>query len=89
MWGLQGKPVMGLMTVVNDDTKALLMAKDIIQKSIDDVSRLSVTVMDSVLVCRCLDTNSMSIRDTFIEIWKAIRFLTINKQPCEPRIWAT
>lgn len=89
MWGLQGKPVMGLMTVVNDDTNALLEAKDIIQNSIEDVSRLSVTVMDSVLVCRCLDTNSMSIRDTFIDIWKAIRFLTINKQPCEPRIWAT
>lgn len=89
LWGLQAQPVMGLMTVVNDDQSALLEANTIIQSMINDTSRLSVTVMGSVLVCRCLDTNSMAIRDTFIDIWKAIRFICIHKQPCEPRIWAT
>jgi urease accessory protein len=89
LWGLQSKPVMGLMTVVNQDPASLLEAKNIIQNMIGDVSRLSVTLMGSVLVCRCLDSNSMAIRDTFIDIWKAIRLESINKPPCEPRIWAT
>jgi urease accessory protein len=89
LWGLQAQPVMGLMTVVNDDSDSLLEAKSIIHNMIDDVSRLSVTLMGSVLVCRCLDANSMAIRDSFIDIWKAIRMLSINKAPCEPRIWAT
>ncbi len=89
LWGLQAQPVMGLLTIVNDDPHALREATNIIQGMIEDVSRLSVTVMEDVLVCRCLDTNSMAIRNTFIRIWKAIRFVSIHKQPCEPRIWAT
>jgi len=89
LWGLQAQPVMGLLTVVNNDSNKLAMACLKIQEMIDDVSRLSVTVIGSVLVCRCLDTNSMSIRNRFIEIWKTIRLLVLDKQPCEPRIWAT
>ncbi len=89
LWGLQSQPVMGLMTVVNQETKLLQQAKVNIQEKIKDHAHLSVSVMNDVLVCRCLDTNSMSIRDQFIEIWKTIRPVSINKQPCEPRIWAT
>jgi len=89
LWGLRKKPVMGLMTVVNNDASVLKEAQLMIQTMIDDISRLSVTVMGSVLICRCLDTNSMAIRDTFIKIWKKIRLTTIGKEPCEPRIWAT
>ncbi len=89
LWGLQGQPVMGLMTVVNSDVEKLQQAKFLIQKMIDDVRSLSVTVMGNVLVCRCLDTNSMTIRDKFIDIWKTIRQITLDKKPCEPRIWAT
>lgn len=89
LWGLQSQPVMGLLTVVNNDSKKLAIACLKIQQMIDDVSRLSVTITGSVLVCRCLDTNSMSIRNIFIEIWKTIRLLVLDKEPCEPRIWAT
>jgi urease accessory protein len=89
LWGLQSQPVMGLLTVVNNDSSKLAMACLKIQEIIDDVSRLSVTIIGSVLVCRCLDTNSMSIRNKFIEIWKTIRLLALDKEPCEPRIWAT
>jgi len=89
LWGLQAQPVMGLLTIVNHDLSVLENAQSLIQEMIKDVSRLSVTIVGSVLVCRCLDTNSMSIRDTFIDIWKMIRLITLSKQPCEPRIWAT
>ena len=89
LWGLQAQPVMGLLTIVHHDVSVLENAQLLIQEMINDVSRLSVTIVESVLICRCLDTNSMSIRDTFIEIWKMTRLLTLNKQPCEPRIWAT
>jgi len=89
LWGLQTQPVMGLLTMVNNDPDALEKTSLKIQEMIDDVSRLSVTVIGSVLVCRCLDKNSMSIRNRFIEIWKTIRLLVLDKEPCEPRIWAT
>lgn len=89
LWGLQSKPVMGLMTVVNQDTDLLNEAKISIQNQTNQHSCLSVTVMNNILVCRCLDDNSMSIRDQFIEIWKLIRPIVMNKHPCEPRIWAT
>lgn len=89
LWGLQSQPVMGLMTVVNPDTELLQLAKEYIQEMIEGYAHLSVSVMGDVLICRCLDTNSMSIRDKFIELWKTIRPISINKKPCEPRIWAT
>ena len=89
LWGLQSKPVMGLMAIVNTDTQLLKQAKEEILETIVEHAHLSVTVMDDILVCRCLDNNSMSIRDLFIEIWKLIRPISIQKQPCEPRIWAT
>ncbi len=88
-WGLQSNPVMGLMTVVNQDADLLNDAKIAIQNQVNDHPCLSVTVMNDILVCRCLDDNSMSIRDQFIEIWKLVRPIAINKHPCEPRIWAT
>lgn len=89
LWGLQSKPVMGLMTMVNPDAKPLQQAKEMVQEKIKDHAHMSVSVMGDVLVCRCLDSNSMSIRDQFIEIWKLTRPIISNKQPCEPRIWAT
>jgi urease accessory protein len=88
-WGFRKQPVMGLLTVVNNNPTLLEEAKLRIQSMIIDVSCLSVTIMGSVLVCRCLDCDSMAIRDKFIEIWKAIRLIAINKEPCAPRIWAT
>jgi len=89
LWGLRSQPVMGLMTVVVSNKDALQEAKAIIQEISKDNIFLSVTVMGDVLICRSLDSNSMTIRDQYIEIWKATRDVLINKQPCEPRIWAT
>ena len=88
-WGLRKKPVMGLMTAVSRDVSVLEQAQALVRDMIDDVARLSVTVTGSVLLCRCLDTSSMMIRDRFIGIWKAIRPVVLGKEPCEPRIWAT
>lgn len=89
LWGLQMQPVMGLMTIVNNNPIALEKACAVIQGMIKDVSRLSVTVIGPILVCRCLDVNSMSIRNIFIKIWRSIRSLILNKEPNEPRIWST
>lgn len=89
LWGLQMQPVMGLMTIVNNNPIALEKACAVIQGMIKDVSRLSVTVIGPILVCRCLDVNSMSIRNIFIKIWRSIRLLILNKEPNEPRIWST
>lgn len=88
-WGLREQPVMGLMVVSSEDAGLLESARVQVRDMIDDVSHSSVTVMGSVLLCRSLDTSSMAIRDRFIEIWKAIRPVTLGKEPCEPRIWAT
>ena len=88
-WGLREKPVMGLMVVSNEDAGLLESAQEQIRDMIDDVGHSSVTVTGPVLLCRSLDTSSMAIRDRFIEIWKAIRPVTLGKHPCEPRIWAT
>lgn len=88
-WGLRKQPVMGLMTVVNRDVCVLEEAQGLVRDMLEDVRRTSVTVAGGVLLCRCLDTSAMAIRDWFIKIWKAIRPVTLGKKPCEPRIWAT
>ena len=88
-WGLRKMPVMGLMVVSNRDVDILDVAQGRIRNMIEDTSCSSVSVTGSVLVCRCLGSSSMAIRDQFIEIWKAIRPVTLGKASCEPRIWAT
>ena len=88
-WGLRKKPVMGLMAVSNSDEEILEKAQDSARKLIGNVGCTSITISGSVLLCRCLDTSAMAVRDLFIEIWKVIRPVVLGKWPCEPRIWAT
>ncbi len=88
-WGLGNKPVMGIFTIVSRSTLDLLEAQSEIQDTIKHVCNLSVTLIGEMLICRCLDSNAITIRECFVEIWGRIRSKLLDKQPCAPRIWAT
>ncbi len=89
VWGLREKPVMGLLAIVTNDLKVLELAQQEVRVMIENISNSSVSIVGKVLLCRYLHRNATTIRNTFVEIWKKIRLLTLNKSPCEPRIWAT
>ena len=89
LWGLGKKPAMGLLTIVTNNTSDLDKARQEIHAMIKDVCSMSVTVIGKMLICRCLDINATTIRETFIELWKQIRFMLLKKPPSSPRIWAT
>ncbi len=88
-WGLKGKPVMGLLAVITNNAHHMEKARDQIHAMIEGVCNISVTLINQVLICRCLGTNATSMFETFTQIWKRIRFILLNKPYCPPRIWAT
>jgi urease accessory protein len=50
---------------------------------------LGVTLVDEVLVCRALAAQAEPIKRAFIESWKTLRPLLLDRPAVPPRIWAT
>jgi len=50
---------------------------------------LGATLVDSVLVCRALAPQAEPIKRAFVESWKTLRPLLLDRPAVLPRIWAT
>lgn len=47
------------------------------------------TLIDDLLVVRCLGDSVEEIRTLFIEVWQKVRPVLLGREACLPRIWAT
>jgi len=85
-WGMAGYSVMGLMVVVSANKAMLELAR-----SVETVNNGlgSVTLINDVLVCRCLANQGMEIREYFTRVWQALRMEWIGRPAELPRIWNT
>lgn len=50
---------------------------------------LTATLVDSVLVCRCVAHQAEHVRKTFITLWQALRPHLLGCAAVPPRIWST
>jgi urease accessory protein UreH len=48
-----------------------------------------VTLVDEVLVCRCVSNQADHVRKVFIKMWQALRPPLLSCPAVLPRIWAT
>ncbi|VAW99607.1 Urease accessory protein UreD [hydrothermal vent metagenome] len=85
-WGMAGYSVMGLMVLVGANKAMLDLAR-----SVESVNNGlgSVTLIDDILVCRCLARQGMEAREYFTRIWAALRLEWIGCTAEPPRIWNT
>ena len=90
-WGMQGFVAMGTMIVTNADNLVLDAVRENIEKQNLDSNtiRLSTTLIKDVLICRVLANQAESARESFIDIWKTLRPLVMQRPAAPPRIWYT
>jgi len=83
-WGLHGKCALGTLLAypaTNDDVQAV---RDL---QLDE--SLSVTLVDGVLVCRCLSGDGALLKRNLLQVWQCLRPRIVGREAVLPRIWAT
>lgn len=75
--------------IATNVTKELLDKARLSVEEIESDQHLGLTLLDDVLVARCLAKNSEQVSTTFKLIWNAVRPDVTGKNVCHPRIWAT
>jgi urease accessory protein len=84
-WGLQGFEALGTLFVFPADREWL----DEVRAIRSDDCELAMTLVDSVLVVRCLAAQGEAVKKTFVRIWQHKRPLLMQRAAVLPRIWAT
>ena len=84
-WGLAGYTVMGTL-LAYPASEAEVQAV----RSIEFASGLlTATLVDGVLVCRCVAHHTHLAKDTLVSVWKQLRPLMLGREAVLPRVWAT
>lgn len=86
-WGMQGYAVTGTLIANHADETVLQRVRGM--SSVDAECTLAVTLIDEILVCRCLAKNAETARNAFIRIWSELRPRLLKREAIEPRIWNT
>ena len=89
--GMQGFVVMGTLIVTDTNNLVLEAVRENIEKqSLDNNTiRVSATLINDVLICRVLAEQAERARESFIDIWKTLRPLVMQRTAVAPRIWYT
>jgi len=86
-WGLSGKPVSGMLLLVPASEMALNMARASLSEQ--PHCQQAATLVDGVLVVRCLADTAEQCRQVLSQVWHGLRPLYLDRPACVPRIWAT
>jgi urease accessory protein len=49
----------------------------------------AVSLVDGVLVCRCLGAQAEAVKRAFVAVWRTLRPALLGREAVLPRIWAT
>ncbi len=84
-WGLAGAAALGSLIAypATADDVAAVRALPL------DASRLCVTLVDGVLLCRCLGLDAAALRAVLLPVWQCLRPRLLQRVAEQPRIWAT
>lgn len=96
-WGLAGHTAVGTL-LAYPATREML---DLVRSLSDCLPRFTgegggggaaeftATLVDNVLLCRCVSNQAEHVRKVFIKMWQALRPVLLNCPAVLPRIWAT
>ncbi|MCL4112274.1 UNVERIFIED_CONTAM: hypothetical protein GTU68_022768, partial [Idotea baltica] len=85
---LNGYPCFGTFIATHITSELLEKAREAIA-NIEGNQQLGITLMDDVLVARCLGQYAEQITSTLKLLWTALRPDVLERDACHPRIWAT
>jgi urease accessory protein len=85
--GLRGFPVCATLVASGAEASDLAAARG----GLDATAGLpfAMTLLDDLLVARCLANGVEPVRRTFLGLWAILRTRLMGRVACPPRIWAT
>ena len=86
-WGMAGHLMLATF-IATGVTKTML---ERLQDPVNGFSEgmAGITLIDDIVVCRCLVNQARHAKDLFTELWCVLRPLLLQKDMHEPRIWLT
>jgi len=84
--GLRGNAVVGMLVATPADNMLLKAVRAVLSK---DSKSIAATLIDDCLCIRYLDNSTEQCQKLFIKAWQVIRPLSLKREACPPRIWAT
>ncbi len=87
-WGLAGLPVLGTLLAypMKKEDVAVLRELDALNS---DGALIGLTLVDGVLVCRCVAAHADAVKRRFVALWQQLRPRLMGRAASAPRIWAT
>ena len=86
-WGLAGNTVIATLYALPASADMLTQLRDNLPPH-DDI-RFACTLLNDVLVFRCIGSNAESCRELLIRVWTLLRPFIMQRAACPPRIWNT
>lgn len=86
--GLNGYPCFGTF-IATHVTQELLDKARLATAEITGDQQLGITLMDDILIARCLGQYAQQVSITLKLIWAVLRPTLLERDACHPRIWST
>lgn len=84
-WGLRGLTALGTL-LAYPATAADVQA---VRALALDATQFSCTLVDGVLLCRCLCADGAALKQQLLQVWQCLRPRMVRREAVLPRIWAT
>lgn len=84
-WGLHNMNALGSLLAfpaTHDDVAA-------VRALALDPTALSCTLVDEVLLCRCISVDGATLKQNLLQVWQCLRPRILARPAVAPRIWAT
>lgn len=85
---MNGYPCFGTFLATGVTPELLAKAREAI-KNVGSEQRVGITLIDDILIARCLGHYAEQISTTLKLIWSALRTDVLGREACHPRIWST
>jgi urease accessory protein len=85
--GLRGQPVSGTFVAVGCNAAMLEATRGLL--AAPQGLLFGATLLDDLLVARCLAGTTEPMQQVFFTLWQALRPMVLGRDACAPRIWAT
>jgi len=84
-WGLHGMTALGTLLAYPATTADV----EAVRACEIDATQISCTLVDGVLVCRCLCMDGATLKQLLLKVWQCLRPRVMRRDAVLPRIWAT
>ncbi|MGE0187921.1 MAG: urease accessory protein UreD [Steroidobacteraceae bacterium] len=84
-WGLNGLSALGNLLAYPATATDVQAVRELPL----DASQLSCTLVDGVLLCRCLCADGSQLKQSLLQVWQCLRPRLLGKAAVTPRIWST